>query len=68
MKLKKRLLYMVVWISICGLAGLVAAHFFDLSFWVTFGITAAALVLNGVVAEIEDRATGGFLKPRKKDP
>jgi hypothetical protein len=67
MKLKKRLLYIVVWISICGLAGLVAAHFFGLSFWVTFSITAAALVLNGILAEIEDRRPGGFLGPRKKD-
>ena len=67
MRLRKRLLYLAVWIFICGLAGLVTTYFLGLRFWVTFGITAAALVLNGVVAEIEDRTPGGFLRPRKKD-
>ena len=67
MNIKKRLLYLLVWLLICGLAGLVAAMFFGLSFWVIFGITAGALLLNGIVAEIEDRRPGGFLNPRKRD-
>jgi hypothetical protein len=67
MNIRKRLLYLVVWLSICGLSGLVAGIFFGLGFWVIFGITAGALLLNGIVAEIEDRRPGGFLNPRKKD-
>jgi hypothetical protein len=63
---KNRLLYIVVWLLICVLVGSVAAYFFSLNFWVAFVITAAALVLNGIVAEIEDRMPGGFLNPRKK--
>jgi hypothetical protein len=67
MNFRKRLLYLLVWFLICGLAGLVAAIVFGLSFWVIFGITAGALLLNGIVAEMEDRRPGGFLNPRKKD-
>jgi hypothetical protein len=67
MKVKRRLLYTVIWLLICSAAGLVAARFFNLNFWVTFAITAGALLLNGLVAEIEDRRSGGFLNPRKKE-
>jgi hypothetical protein len=63
---KNRLLYIVVWLLICVLVGSVAAYFFSLNFWVVFVITAAALILNGIVAEIEDRMPGGFLSPRRK--
>jgi len=63
---KNRLLYIVIWLLICVLAGSVATYFFSLNFWVAFAITAAALILNGIVAEIEDRMPGGFLNPRKK--
>jgi hypothetical protein len=67
MDIKRRLLYIAIWLLICGLAGLVAARFFDLGFWLIIAITAGALILNGVIAEIEDRSPGGFLNPRKKD-
>jgi hypothetical protein len=66
MNLKRGLLCITIWLFICGLAGLAAASFFGLNFWVTFSITAVALMLNGIVAEIEDRLPGGFLNPRKK--
>lgn len=67
MKLKTRLFYIVIWLLISGLAGLAAASIFGLSFWVMFAITGVALMLNGLVAEIEDRKPGGFLNPRKKE-
>jgi uncharacterized membrane-anchored protein YjiN (DUF445 family) len=63
---RKRLLYIAVWLLICVLVGWIATYFFSLNFWVAFGITAAALVLNGIVVEIEDRMPGGFLNPRKR--
>jgi hypothetical protein len=66
-KFKIRLLYIVIWLLISGLAGIAAASFFGLNFWVTFAITGVALMLNGLVAEIEDRMPGGFFNPRNKD-
>jgi hypothetical protein len=63
---KKRLLYVAIWLLICVLVGSIATYFFRLNFWVAFVITAAALVLNGIFAEIEDRMPGGFLNPRRK--
>ena len=66
MNSKKRLLYITIWLLICVSVGSIANYFFGLGFWVTFVITAVALVLNGIVAEIEDRVPGGFLNPRRK--
>lgn len=66
MKLKKYAFYLVAWLAICGSLAWVGAHFFELDYWLCFLITAAALVLNGIVAEVEDRMPGGFLNPRKK--
>ena len=65
MNLKKRLFYVFVWLLICVLVGSVATYFFHLPFWVAFVITASALVLNGVIAEVEDRMKGGFLNSRR---
>jgi len=67
MNIKRRMLYLTIWVVICSVVGIVAAYFFNVGFWLAFLITAAALLLNGVVAEIEDRRPGGFLNPRKKD-
>jgi hypothetical protein len=67
MSLKRRLIYIVTWLAISVVAGTAAAHFLRLGFWVAFSITAVALLINGIVAEIEDRLPGGFLNPRKKD-
>jgi hypothetical protein len=66
MTIRKRLLYTVAWLAICSAAGGIAAYGFQLSFWITFAITAAALVVNGFIAEWEDRMPGGFLNPRRK--
>jgi len=35
-------------------------------FWGAFAIVGAALLINGVVAEIEDRQPGGFLNRKEK--
>lgn len=67
MKLKKYVFYSVAWLAICSLVAWAATRFFKLDFWVSFSITAAALVLNGIIAEVEDRMPGGFLNPRKKN-
>jgi len=66
MNSKKRLLYIAIWLLICVLVGSIANYFFGLGFWVAFVITAVALILNGIVAEVEDRVPWGFLNPRRK--
>lgn len=50
-------------LTICGLISLGASYFFDLDFLVTFGITIAALLINGLVATLEDEMPSGFSNP-----
>ena len=68
MTTKKRLLYIAVWLAFCVAAGGIATSVFGLSFWITFAITAAAMVVNGLIAELEDRMPGGFLNPKTDKP
>ena len=64
--LKPWRLFVVVWGTVLILAFAVS-RIWRVNFWMVFGITAAALVINGIVAEVEDRLPGGFLNPRTKD-
>jgi len=48
-----------------ALAALLAL-FAGMPFWVAFAIAVAALLVNGLMAEIEDRRPGGFLNPKGK--
>jgi len=41
-------------------------RFSGLSLWVAVLIIVGAMLLNAVVAEIEDRLPGGFLHPKKQ--
>jgi hypothetical protein len=55
----------IVW----GGALIVAAgisYFSRLNFWLCLVLVAVAWVINGVVAELEDRIPGGFFNPRRK--
>ena len=67
--MKSWLIYTAAWFAICGLLGLLGVKFFSMSFWMGFCIAAVALVLNSLIAEIEDRSPGGWLHPGtgKKD-
>jgi predicted membrane metal-binding protein len=38
---------------------------FGLGFWISLGIVIAAVLLNGIVALVEDQMPGGFDKPRR---
>jgi len=64
---RPKLRYIAIWLLICSLAGFVAARLFNLSFRIVFAITAGALMLNGIVAEIKGRRPGGFLNPRREE-
>lgn len=56
---------LVAFVAICLTLSSILAWLSGLPFWVAFLIVAGALVINGVVAEIEDRAPGGFLNPKR---
>jgi hypothetical protein len=58
---------LVVFCGICCGGGALIAAFSDMPSWGGAAIVAAALLVNGVVAEVEDRAPGGFLNPRNKE-
>jgi len=50
-----KLSYFVIFLMICSLLGAGGYYLFHLDFWVSGGIAAAALLLNGAVAAWEDR-------------
>jgi asparagine N-glycosylation enzyme membrane subunit Stt3 len=58
---KTWLIYSVAWLAICGLLGVLGLKFLGISFWMGFCIAAVALLLNGLIAEFEDRSPGGLL-------
>ena len=60
-----RWLVIVVWGGALALA-LIISRIWHLNFWIVFGIVALSLVINGFIAEIEDRSPGGFFYPTKK--
>ena len=51
----------IIWLVICGAIALGIMAVADVSFLTAFAVAVLALMVNGVVAEIEDRAPGGFL-------
>ena len=57
-------LFRTLWISaILAIAGIIT-WLFDVNFFLVAGLLAASLILNGLLAEWEDRRPGGFLNPR----
>lgn len=51
----KRALYMLTWLVISLLAGAVGHYFFKVNFWIASLIAGLALIVNGLIAEWEDR-------------
>jgi hypothetical protein len=54
-----------IWLSILLIAVL-ASYILDVSLGWTIVIIVIAMLINGLVAEIEDRSPGGFLNPANK--
>ena len=52
--------------SISALVGAGLHYFAGLSFWYAGAIAAGALLVNGIVAAIEDESPGGFNNPKSK--
>ena len=46
----------------CCVAGVVS-YFAGLNFWAVLGITVAAMLITGYVAEVEGNASGGINNP-----
>jgi hypothetical protein len=57
----------LVWAAIVIIVAGAASYLIGIGFWPAAAIVAAALVINGIVAEFEDRRPGGFLNPRDDD-
>jgi len=49
--------------SVAGLAAWGLSHWTELSFWAAFAIVAGSMFINGIVAQFEDEAPGGFNNP-----
>jgi hypothetical protein len=56
----KKIIPILIWAAISLMAGAVGSYFFKLNFWFSSLIAGMALVVNGLIAEWEDRD--------KKDP
>jgi len=48
------------------LVAVALSHFAKLNFWACLGMTAGAVVVNGLVATLEDDLPGGFNNPDGK--
>ena len=48
---------LVAWLAIATLAGFLLSKLFGINFWIGFGITAGGLIVNGWLAESEDKST-----------
>ncbi len=57
---------LVLWLVLCAAGGSLLGWLTGMPFWGGAVLVAFAFVINGVVAEVEDRAPGGFLNPSDK--
>ena len=39
-----------------------------LNFWICLGMVVVAILVNGIIATIEDKMPGGFNNPKPDDP
>jgi len=57
----------LVSITIVSCVAGVISYFSGFSFWIILGITVAAMLINSIVAEAEDNASGGVDNPSDND-
>ena len=58
--------HLVIWLGVVAVVGLGLSYISGLPYWGASAIIAAALIVTGLVAEIEDQSPGGFLGTEKK--
>ena len=51
-------------ISIVSVLAFGVSYFFSFSYWLAFAVIFAAMLINGIVATIEDELPGGFNNPK----
>jgi len=61
-KVHKRL--SLVALAITALVALLVHLLLHISFWIAWGFTLLGLLINGIVATIEDNRPGGFNNPK----
>jgi hypothetical protein len=55
-------------IAIVALLAWVVHALLHVPYWLAFGFALLGIVINGIVATIQDDAPGGFENPRDQDP
>ena len=60
--------HLSIWLGIVAIFGLGLSYISGLPYWGASAIIAGALIITGLVAEVEDRSPGGFLSTEKKKP
>jgi Na+/melibiose symporter-like transporter len=58
--------HFAAWLVVVTIIGSALAYFTALPTWGAMAIVAAALVINGVVAQVADISPGGFLSQKVK--
>ena len=58
--------HLVIWLGVVAVVGLGLSCISGLPYWGASAIIAAALIVTGIVAVIEDRSPGGFLGTANK--
>ena len=58
--------HLVIWLGVVAVVGLGLSYISGLPYWGASAIIAAALIVTGFVAEIEDRSPGGLRGTEKK--
>ncbi|MGM8063222.1 hypothetical protein [Vogesella indigofera] len=61
-----RPLVFITWLVSCMTGGALLGWLSGIPFWGSVAIVSFSLIINGVIAEVEDKAPGGFLNPRDK--
>ena len=51
----RRFIYILIWAAISFLVGAIGSYFFNLNYWLSSLIAGIALIINGLIAEWEDR-------------
>ena len=57
--------HLIIWLGVVAVVGLGLSYISGLPYWGASAIIAAALIVTGLVAEIEDRSPCGFLSTEK---
>ena len=51
----KRIKYLLIWAAITFVVGAIGSYIFNLNFWVSSSIIGVSLIINGLIAEWEER-------------